>query len=301
MAMPIYGQISANRRRTFLLFFFFSILFTAVGYGLGYYLGEPVTGIITAAFIMLILFFISYYSGAKIVTAMAGAREVKRKEEPYLYHTIEGLSIAAGLPTPKAYIIETDVPNAFAAGNRPENSVVAVTRGLLQKLNRAELEGVIAHELSHIKNRDVLLATVAVVLAGTIVFICDIMLRHLWYRPRMQRRSRNQEKNQMLVMVVVLLLAFITPIFARILQFSISRQREYLADASAAELTGYPLGLASALEKIAGLQPPDNSLDNRALNGLYIISPALGAKGKVAGLFATHPPIEKRIQRLREM
>jgi len=117
----------------------------------------------------------------------------------------------------------------------------------------------------------------------------------------MQRRSRNQEKNQMLVMVVVLLLAFITPIFARILQFAISRQREYLADASAAELTGYPLGLASALEKIAGLQPPDNSLDNRALNGLYIISPALGAKGKVAGLFATHPPIEKRIQRLREM
>ena len=301
MVMPIYGQINANRRKTFFLFFFFAFLFIAVGYGLGLYLGEPLIGMIAALFVALILFLVSYYSGQKIVMAMAGAKPVKKEDEPYLYHTVEGLSIAAGVPTPQAYIIENDVPNAFAAGNRPDKSVVAVTRGLLERLDRLELEGVIAHELAHVKNRDVLLATVAVVLAGTIVFVGHIMLRSFWFGRGMGRRSRGQGKGQALVMVIVLLLAIVTPIFARLLQFAISRQREYLADASAAELTGYPEGLASALEKIAGLQTPDNSLENSALNGLYIISPAMRARGKAAGLLATHPPIEQRINRLRKM
>jgi heat shock protein HtpX len=300
MLMPIYGHMKANKRRTFLLFSAFILLFLAVGYALGLYLGDPLAGLAVAAVIGLVVMLISYYGGQHAITSMAGARPVSREEEPYLYHTVEGLSIAAGIPTPRAYIIESDIPNAFAAGRKPEQAVVAVTRGLLRRLNRVELEGVLAHEISHIRNYDILIATMAVVLAGTIVFISVIARRSLWYGGR-GRRSSGGGKGQLLVMAIVIIMAILAPIFARILQFAISRQREYLADAAAAELTGYPEGLATALEKISGMQEPGSRLDNQALQNLYIINPALGARGTASGLFATHPATEKRIERLRSM
>ncbi len=299
MLMPVYGHIKANKRRTFFLFFFFSLLFLAVGYIVGLYFGNPYSGIITAAVIAVFILLISYYAGGNVVTSMAGAQLVSKDKEPYLYHTVEGLSIAAGIPTPPIYIIETEIPNAFAAGRKPDKAIVAVTRGLLNKLDRLELEGVIAHELSHIRNYDVLIATMAIVLAGTIVFVSEIARRSLWYGGGTYRRKKDSG-GQALVMLVVIVLAILAPIFARILQFAISREREYLADAAAAELTGYPEGLASALEKIAGRQVKDGPLDKQALQGLYIINPAFG-RGTASSLFATHPPLEKRIQRLREM
>ncbi len=302
MIVPIYGHIRTNRVRTFFLFFFFVMLLLAVGYAVGLYMGDPLTGIILTAIVAIIIMLISYYAGQNIVTSMAGARPVTKEEEPYLYHTVEGLSIAAGIPTPRAYIIETDVPNAFAAGRKPEKAVVAVTRGLLNRLNRVELEGVIAHELSHIRNYDVLIATMAVVLAGTIVFISVIARRSLFYGRLMGRRGGGRGgKGQLLVLLVVLALAILAPIFARILQFAISREREYLADASASELTGYPEGLASALEKISKQQVQEGPLNNEALQGLFIINPALKARGSSSSLFATHPPLEQRVNRLREM
>ncbi len=298
--MPIYGHMKANKRRTFLLFGVFIFLFLAVGYALGIFLGEPVVGLAVAAVIGLVVMLISYYGGQNAITSMAGARSVSREEEPYLYHTVEGLSIAAGIPTPKAYVIESDIPNAFAAGRKPGQAVVAVTRGLLKRLNRVELEGVLAHEISHIRNYDILIATMAVVLAGTIVFVSVIARRSLWFGGG-RRRSSGGGKGQLVMIVVIIVLAILAPIFARILQFAISRQREYLADAAAAELTGYPEGLAAALEKISGMQEPGSRLDNQALQSLYIINPALGARGTASGLLATHPATQKRIERLRSM
>ncbi len=303
MQIPIYSHIKSNRRRTFFFFFSFALLFLAVGYALGVFLAaDPLPGVITAAVLAAVIFLISYYRGHNVLASMAGAKPVTREQEPYLYHTLEGLSIAAGIPAPRAYIIETEAPNAFAAGRRPDRATVAVTRGLLNRLNRLELEGVLAHEISHIKNYDILIATSAVVLAGTIVLASEVARRSLWFGGgRMRRGGRGGGGGQALVMVLVLVLALLAPLFARMLQFAISREREYLADASAADLTGYPEGLASALEKIAGQQEPGGSLDKQALQGLYIMHPAMGTRGRTSSLFATHPPPDKRIERLRAM
>lgn len=303
MQVPIYSHIKANRRRTFFFLFFFALLFLGVGYALGLFIAaDPLPGVITAAVLAVIIFLISYFNGQNVLASMAGAKPVTREQEPYLYHTLEGLSIAAGIPTPKAYIIETDVPNAFAAGRRPDKATVAVTRGLLNRLNRLELEGVLAHEIAHIRNYDILIATTAVVLAGTIVLASEIARRSLWFSGgRMGRGGRGGGRGNAMVLVVVLVLAILAPLFARILQFAISREREYLADASAAELTGYPEGLASALENISGLQEPGGPLDRQALQGLYIMNPATGARGRSSSLFASHPPPDKRVERLRSM
>lgn len=306
MQIPIFGHIAANKRRTFFLFFIFALLFGLLGYGFGLYLGEPAAGLILAGLVMAVLFMISYFAGASVVTAMAGARPADPNRDRYLVNVVEGLSTAAGRPVPKIYVIETDIPNAFAAGRNPRQAIVAVTRGLLNRLNRAELEGVIAHEISHIANYDVLLATVAIVMAGTVVFLSDIVRRFLWFGgSRGGRRGRNNGggQAQLIALVVVIFLAILAPIFAQLLRFAISRQREYLADATAADLTGYPEGLASALEKISGAQVPLGPLNNRALQGIYIVNPAMAARGaeRASALFSTHPPIADRVKRLREM
>lgn len=300
MLIPVYGHIKANQWRTFFLFFFFALLFLGTGYVLGLYLGDIYSGIIVAAVVAVFVLLISYFAGQNIVASMAGAHPVGKEEEPYLYHTVEGLSIAAGIPTPPVYIIETEIPNAFAAGRKPEKAIVAVTRGLLKKLDRLELEGVIAHELSHIRNYDVLIVTMAIMLAGTVVFVSEIARRSMWYGRGAAQRGKKDQGGQALLILVAVILSILAPLFARILQFAISREREYLADAAAAELTGYPEGLASALEKISGRQVKDGPLDKQALQGLYIVNPALGREA-VSNLFSTHPPVEKRIQRLREM
>ncbi len=298
---PIYGRIAANKRRTFFLFVLYAALFAAIGYFVGLYIGSPVLGMVIAGLIFVILFLISYFGGQSVVNTMAGAREVSKQEEPFLYNTVEGLSMAAGKPMPKLYIIETEVPNAFATGRNPEHATIGVTRGLLKRLNRQEIEGVVAHEMAHINNYDVLLATVAVVLAGTVVFLASIARRSVFFGGLGGSRRNNQ--GQLVAFLVFLVIAIIAPLFAQLLRFAISRQREYLADATAADFTGYPEGLASALEKITDMQVPKSRLENNALNGLYIVNPALGARAtnRASTLFSTHPPAEERIKKLRAM
>jgi heat shock protein HtpX len=300
---PIYGRIAANKRRTFFFFFLYAVLFAAIGYFVGIYLGEPVVGIILAGAVFVIIFLISFFSGQGVVNMMAGAHEVSKQQEPFLYNTVEALSIAAGKPMPKLYIIETEVPNAFAAGRNPQNATIAVTRGLMNRLNRQELEGVIAHEMAHIANYDVLLATVAVVLAGTIVFLSVIMRRMVFFGGMGRSSSRKSGQGQLIALAILIIIGILAPIFAQLLKFAISRQREYLADATAADFTGYPEGLASALEKITDMQVPNSKIENSALNGLYIVNPSLGAKSvnRANVLFSTHPPAAERIKRLRAM
>ncbi len=309
MRMPIYGQIRANRIKTVLLFMVFILLFCGLGFLIGTFVEAPVFGLLIMLVIVMVLFLISYISGQNIIASMAGARPVQRHEEPYLYHTIEGIAIAADIPTPKAYIIETDIPNAFAAGNKPDKAVIAVTRGLLNRLDRLELEGVIAHEIAHIRNYDVLTATVAVVMAGTIITISEFMLHSSRYAAlgagRSSRRSSSGSGSGGggIIILIMLLVAILAPIFARLLKYAISREREYLADATAAELTGYPAGLAGALEKIADAQIPEGPLDHKALHGLYIINPSMNINRMqfTGKLFSTHPDISDRIRRLRGM
>ncbi len=302
MMDPIYGRIASNKRKTFFLFLLYAVLFVLIGYFIGIYIGDPIVGIILAALIFIILFLISYFSGQSVVTKMAGAREVSKQQEPFLYNTVEAMSIASGKPMPKIFIIETEVPNAFAAGRNPQNSIIAVTRGLMNRLNRQELEGVIAHEMAHIHNYDVLLATVAIVLAGTIVFV-SVIARRMIFFGGMGRGGRRGGQGQIIMLIVLIVVAILAPIFAQLLKFAISRQREYMADATAANFTGYPEGLASALEKITDQQVKNSPIENKALEGLYIVNPALGARSgnRASVLFATHPPAEERVKRLRAM
>lgn len=326
--MLIEDHIKRNKLKTFFLFLAYLVLFALIAFLLGLYTGDIVTFAVLFGVIFVIMFIVSNFFGKNVIASMTSAREVKREDEPYLYHTIDGLSIAAGIPTPKAYIIETDTPNAFAAGSSPKNAVVGVTRGLLNRLNREELEGVIAHEMAHIKNYDIRLATISIVLAGTIIFVAHIMRRSFFFGG-IGRRSgggRGGKKGgaaliQILILIFVMIIA---PIMARVIQFAISRKREFLADAKGAELTGYPEGLASALEKISGMQTEDNKLDNDAIKGLFIVNPAsedtaaavnnispggqnsANMRGrsptqKGSRLFSTHPGIKERVKRLREM
>jgi heat shock protein HtpX len=298
---PIYKSIASNKRWTYFFFLLYAVLIGVIGYFIGIYIGSPLLGLILAAILCVIIMLVTYYGGQNLVTTMAGAREISKHESPYLYNTVEGLSIAAGLPMPKLYIIDTEVPNAFAAGRNPENASITVTRGLLEMLDRLELEGVIAHEMAHIRNYDVLLATVAVVLAGTIVFL-GYMVRYSSYGGLFRGRDRGGSQGQLIFFIILIALVILAPIFAQLLKFAISRKREYLADATGANFTGYPEGLASALEKISGLQKSKSKLQNEALNGLYIINPALGSKSdRGSTLFSTHPSTNERVKRLREM
>ena len=294
---PIYKSIAANKRWTYLFFFFYAIILGIIGYLIGMLLNSVIIGVLVALLILVLAILVSYFGGQSVIKSMANAQEVSKEEEPYLYNTVEALSIAAGLPMPGLYIIETDVPNAFASGRNPKNASITVTRGLLERLDRLELEGVIAHEMSHIRNYDVLLATVAVVLVGTIVFL-GYMGRYSAYGGifRMFRAG----PAAIVLIILLIFLIIIAPIFAQLLKFAISRKREYLADATAADLTGYTEGLASALEKISGMQEEKSKIKNEALNGLYIISPAVG-ENEGSSLFSTHPPTEERIRKLREM
>lgn len=302
--VPIHGHIAANKRRTLLLIFLFALLFALFGFVLGAFAEVPELGLIIAALVFIVVILISYFGGKGIVTAMAGARPAAREREPYLYQTVEALSIAAGRPVPEIYIIETDVPNAFALGRNPDHAAITVTRGLMNRLDRLELEGVLAHEMAHINNYDVLLATVAVVLAGTIIYVSYFVRRTLWYSGgRRSRRSNSSGYGQLIAFLLILLVSILAPLFAQLLKFAISRQREFLADATAAEFTGYPEGLASALEKISQTQAADSPINNPALQGLYIVNPALGARGAnwASTLFSTHPTTGERVKRLRSM
>lgn len=296
----LYNHSDSNRRKTWALLAGFFVFVILVGYVFSVALEN--TAILYIAVIVSILSsFFSYWYSDKIVLKMSKAKPIKPEDNRELYRLVENLCITAGLPVPKIYIINDSSPNAFATGRDPEHAVVAVTTGLLGKLDRAELEGVIAHELSHIGNRDILLATLVTVLVGLVVLLADWFIRISFFR-----RSSNDSKGgqlQLIIMIAAIVLAILAPFFAYMMQFAISRKREYLADADGALLTRYPEGLARALEKISQ-DPNELRVANRATAHLYISSP-LRNKGKRPGFFAralaTHPPTEERIRKLRGM
>jgi len=256
-----------------------------------------------SVFLSIIMSFGSYWWSDKIVLTMSDAKEVKFEDNKELYRLVENLCITAGLPVPKIYIINDTAPNAFATGRDPEHAVIAVTQGLLMKLDRSELEGVIAHELSHIGNRDILLATVVVVLVGVIVLLADWFRRWTFWGGK-SRDRKIDGRLALFIIIAALVLSILAPIFAKLMQFAISRKREFLADADGALLTRYPAGLAKALEKIAGDTEP-LEVANRATAHLYIASPFKETEGKKVSwwikAFMTHPPTEERIAALRDI
>lgn len=297
----MYEQITRNKWKSFFLILFFLCLIFAISWAFGEVTGLGTQGLIIAGVIAVAMTFGSYYASDKIVLAISRARPVKKEDYPYLYNVVEGLAIAAGLPKPRCYVIDDTAPNAFASGRNPENSVIVVTTGLLQKLNRAELEGVIAHEMSHIKNYDVLVQTLAVVMVGIVALLSDWTLRtFFWGGGRKRSREKGGGNAAAIIIVVALVLAILSPIIAQLLRLAISRKREFLADANGALLTRYPPGLASALKKLSADREPLEAA-NKATAHLYIVNPLKNIKGRVNKLFSTHPPIEKRIAELEKM
>ncbi|MCX7918477.1 MAG: M48 family metallopeptidase [bacterium] len=305
----LYDQISSNKFRSSLMVIGFIIFVMLVVYifsqamGYGTYVSLPLAVIIAS-----ISGFSSYYYSDKIVLAMSRARPASREEYLQLHNIVEGLCIAAGLPLPKIYVIDDTAPNAFATGRNPQHSVIAVTTGLLQKLNRTELEGVIAHELAHIKNYDILLQTLTVVMVGIVALLSDWFLRIMRFgsfsgrRSRIGRTTSRSGGNPAMVIFVILgiILALLSPLIAQLIRLAISRRREFLADATGALLTRYPPGLASALKKIAADTEP-LEVANKATAHLYIVNPLKDFSGKINNLFSTHPPIEERIAALEKM
>lgn len=299
----MYEQISRNKWRSFFLILFFLCLIFVLTWFFEQLAGMGTEGLVLAVVIAVAMTIGSYYASDKIVLAMSKARPVEKKDYPYLYNVVEGLAIAAGLPKPRCYIIDDSAPNAFATGRNPKNSVIVVTTGLLEKMNRVELEGVIAHEMSHIKNYDVLVQTLTVVMVGVVALLSDWMLRTFWWGGGRGRRSSRGKGGSggggagAIIVVVGLILAILSPLIAQLIHFAVSRKREFLADASGAMLTRYPPGLASALRKIAEDKEP-LEVANKATAHLYIVNPLKDIGGAVNKLFSTHPPIEERIAAL---
>lgn len=300
-------RISANKRNSLLLIAVFIAFVAVFGYVIGFaWIGDPagaLFGLVLAFVVGTISGLVTYYGGARMVLGASRAREVTHEEAPVLYNVVEEMTIASGLPMPKVYIIDDSAPNAFATGRDPEHASVAVTAGLLEKLDRDELQGVMAHEMSHVGNFDIRYAMLVGVLVGTTVLISDFFLRSLWFgggRRMGGNRGGGGGQIQLIMMLVGILLAVVAPIFARLLQLSISRQREYLADATAVKLTRNPKGLADALEKISGDKEVLEAA-NRATAHLYIANPIKKFEKRAKGIFSTHPPIEERVQILRSL
>jgi heat shock protein HtpX len=297
----MYEQISSNKWKSFFLVLFFLCLIFALTWVFGELTDLGPYGLILAAVIAVAMTWGSYYASDKIVLAISRAKPVEKKDYPHLYNVVEGLAIAGGLPKPRCYIIDDTAPNAFASGRNPKNSVIVVTKGLLEKLNRVELEGVIAHEMAHIKNYDVLVQTLAVVMTGVVVLLSDWILRSFfWGRGRRRGKSKGGGSGAEIFIVVGLALAVLSPLVAQLIRLAISRKREFLADANGALLTRYPPGLASALRKISADKEPLEAA-NKATAHLYIVNPLLEYRGRVNKLFSTHPPVEERIAALEKM
>ncbi|HEY3245311.1 MAG TPA: M48 family metallopeptidase [Phycisphaerae bacterium] len=298
----MWEAIRQNRRRSWVLILAMGIVLAALGVAIGTYVDPQIGGILGAAaaiFIWLMLWLTATF-GDRVLLSGSGAREISKPDAPQLWNIVEEMTIAAGLPKPpRIFVIDDDAPNAFAVGRSPKGACVAVTSGLLRRLNRDELQGVIAHEIGHISNLDIRFMTLAAVMLGSIVLLSDVFLRSLFYGGGRRRSSREGGgQAQIVALVIALALAVLGPIFAQLLYFACSRRREFLADASSARFTRYPEGLASALEKIASAAPGARKV-NRAIAPLYIINPLQGA-GSLT-LFATHPPTLVRVQILRTM
>ena len=290
----MYSQISSNKRKSILLMFGFLLVYAVLAYAVSLFFGPAGVYIIGGIAIVMVL--VTLFMGDDMAVLVAGGRQIKTKSEcPELWRMIENLSITAGIPMPRVYISPDTSPNAFAAGRTLNQAIVCVNQGLLDRLDEQELEGVIAHEISHIRNFDVRLMTYAAVLAGSIALISQILIHGMWFGGS----SRDNNGGGVIVLVVAILAAILAPIAATIIQLAISRKREYVADASAAELTRYPQGLASALENIStNMTPTQHKSD--AIAHMMIAAP-FSAKGKPSKLFATHPPAEDRIARLMDM
>jgi len=292
--MTLYTQAESNVRKTWFLITAFLVLVILLGWSLSYIFESPII-LYIAVVISVVMSFSSYWHSDKIILSMTNSKPIKKQDHPELYRIVENLSITAGLPMPKVYIINDSSPNAFATGRDPKHGVVCVTQGLLDKLEKSELEGVIAHELSHIGNRDILLGSVIVVLVGLIALLSDLAIRSLFFN-----RGRRDDKGNlgMIMLFIGIIAAILAPLAASLLRLAISRKREFLADASGALLTRYPEGLARALEKISQ-DPISLKAASNATNHLFIASPLKGKK--VSKLWMTHPPIEERVKALRQM
>lgn len=296
----LYSQAESNVRKTWFLIFFFLIFIIALGWLFSYLLDNSLILIIAVIFSVFTSFF-SYWYSDKIVLRMFRAKPIEKKDNPEFYRLVENLCIASGLPLPKIYIIPESQPNAFATGRDEKHAVVAVTQGLLEKLERTELEGVIAHELSHIKNKDILLGTVVVILVGIVALLSNLFLRiSFWGGGR--RNSKQGGYLGLIIIVLGIAAAILAPLAASLIRLSISRKREFLADASGALLTRYPEGLARALEKISS-DPNQMRTANNSTAHLFISSPFRGPQSKswFTKIFMTHPLVEERVNALRGM
>lgn len=297
-----YDAISANQRNTALLFAVFLVLIIMVGFFFGLYIGNEWLGLGATFLIAVVWSAISWYKGDSIVLAVSGAKEVQKAQYPYLFHLTEGLAIAAGVPKPKVYVINDPSPNAFATGRDPQHASIAVTTGLLEKMNRSELEGVVAHEMSHIKNYDIRTMLVAAVLVGIVAMIGNIFLRMMWFGGGNNNRGGKDGGGAILLAIgIVFLIA--SPIIAQLIRMAVSRQREYLADATAVQLTRQPEGLRNALRKLEADHTPLKRA-NGATAHLYIEDPMdkekKGLFRSLGNMFSTHPPIGDRIKKLDE-
>ena len=302
----MYEQIASNKRKTFVLILGAIVLLGAVGYVLGLLYASGVVGLVGAVALALVMSLVSFFSGDRIVLASTRAKEVTPQEQPRLHNIVEGLSIAAGIPKPRVYIVPEQAPNAFATGRNPERSSIAVTEGLLATMNRVELEGVIGHELSHVVDRDILVGTIVATLIGAVVLVSEFFMRSWWWGGFRGRRGGDSGGGgaEAIVFAIGLVLLVLAPIIGKIVQLAVSRQREYLADAQGAMLTRYPPGLASALRKIQANSAIPMRSANNATAHLWLNQPSRvpgEGMGTLEKLFATHPPIEERIRRLEEM
>jgi heat shock protein HtpX len=298
--MPsIYTQADSNTRKTWFLLTGFLVFIIIIGWLFSYLLNDNIV-LYFAVFLSIAMSFSSYWWSDKIILAMYKAIPIDHNKNPELYHVVENLCITAGLPLPKIYIIPEMQPNAFATGRNAKHAVVAVTQGLLNRLDKTELQGVLAHELSHIGNKDMLLSTIVAVLAGVVAMLANMFMRISFFGGN--RSSDDNNKTGAILVVIGILAAILAPIAATMVQLAISRKREFLADADGALLTRYPEGLASALEKISS-DPTPMRITNDATSSLFIDSPYKGKQKAhwFAKLFLTHPPVEERIKALRGM
>ena len=301
--VSIHSQIRSNIAKSYAFMAGFVVFVVFAGYVMGNALGYGNSWMGIAVLFSIGSSFISYYWGDSLVLAMSGARPADRKRDFDFFTVTENLCIATGLPKPRLYVIEDTAMNAFATGRDPQHAVICVTTGIVDRLERRELEGVIAHELSHVKNYDIRLMAIVAVLAGTVAFLADMFMRSLWWGGG--RRSRDNDRGgdlQGILMIVGIVLAILSPFIASMIQFAISRKREFLADASAALITRYPEGLARALEKLKGDKEVLEAATNATAH-LFIANPFKGKQFHAwfSGLFDTHPPIDERIKALRAM
>ncbi len=300
--MTIHTEIEVNRRKTLLLMVLFVLLVFGVvevfALGMDMGIAGGIIGPILAGLLALLL----YSRADSVVLGVSEARRTSKEDNPELFNLVENLCIGSGLPMPKIYVINDTAPNAFATGRNPENASVAVTTGLVSKLNTLEMEGVLAHELSHIKNYDIRLMTVAAVAVGVVALLADLFLRYTWFGAgsRSRYRGKGEGAAGAVILLLALMAAILAPIAAQLIKLAVSREREFLADASGALLTRYPEGLASALEKISR-DPEPLEVANKATAHLYISNPLKGQSSWLNDLFSTHPPVDQRIARLRAM